>query len=421
MSRRTLLAAAIAAEPPARPSRRGGSAHVAAAEPPARPSRRRSRALLAAAAAALAVTAAGCGSVTTRALSHAAPPPPPGLATSLVTPGGTWAVAVLGGSAAQHDNFWQLFLRPAGSMAWRLVTPPGVASNGGLVMAAPGGPSLIVGFRPSQDLAFSPLATTSDNGSRWSSGVLDAGLADVPDALAAAPGGGRFLALLAGRRIDQARDGAAPWSPLASLRALAAAPAARRCSPDALTAVSFAPSGDPLAAASCARPGTAGIFSYAAGTWHAAGPVMPAPLARRRIQVLRLTGTTSGEVALLAARSGRSADVLAAWTRDGTHWTVSGPLNAGTSMVRASGFAAGAAWVLLASGQADTISGRSAAWRRLPAPPAATGALAFGPAGSVNALAARGSRLADWRLGRGARTWRQAQVLDVPVQYGSSG
>lgn len=371
--------------------------------------------------AALAVAAAGCGSVTSRARSRVTPPPPPSLATSVVTPGGTWAVAALGGSAAQRNNFWQLFLRPAPSSSWRLVTPPGVASNGGLVAAALGGRSLIAGFRPSQSLAFSPLAMTRDNGTTWSQGVLDAGLADVPGALAAAPGGGRVLALTVGGRIDQAGRSAVGWSPLVSLRGLAVAPAARRCSPDALTAVSFSPSGDPLLAADCTHAGAAGIFSYAAGTWHAAGPVMPARLARLRIQVLRLISTASGEAALLAARSGRSAELLAAWTGDGTHWTVSGPLSAGRSAVRASGFAAGAAWVLLANGQADTIPGRSAAWRRLPRTPAATAALAFGPAGSVDALAARGSRLTDWRLAPGSGAWRQAQVLRVPVQYGSSG
>ena len=44
----------------------------------------------------------------------------------------------MGGSAADHNNFWQLFVRPAGTGSWRLVTPPGVATNGGLVVASPG-------------------------------------------------------------------------------------------------------------------------------------------------------------------------------------------------------------------------------------------------------------------------------------------
>jgi hypothetical protein len=383
---------------------------------------RRARAAVATAAAALAVTAAGCASVPSQARSRATPPSPPSLATTLVTAGGTWAVTELGGSASRHNNFWQLFLRPARSTTWRLATPPGVASNGGLVMAGLGGPSLIAGFRPSQLLKFTPLATTRDNGSTWSPGVLAAGLADVPDALAAAPGSGRLLALLAGGRIDQARPGATAWTPLTSEHALAAAPASRRCSPDALTAVSFSPSGDPVLGAACTRPGPVGIFSYAAGAWRVAGPALPASLASRQVQVLRLTSTASGQVALLAARSGHSTELLVARTSDDTHWTLSRPLSLSTPAVRASGFAAASdAWVLLANGQGYTISGQNATWRRLPRPPAATAALAFGPAGSVEALAARGSRLTDWQLARGSGTWRQVQVLPVPVEYGSSG
>jgi hypothetical protein len=380
------------------------------------------------AAAVLAMTAAACGTVTSPGRSRTlAPSPPPSLATSLVTAGGTWAVAVLGGLAARHNNFWQLFVRPAGSTAWRLATPPGVASNGGLVLAGlPGsagtaGRSVIAGFQPSQSLRFSPLASTRDNGATWRAAVLGAGLADVPDALAAAPDGGRFLALLADGGIQQAGPAAAAWSPLTSLHALAATPAGRRCEPAAAAAISFSPSGAPLLGAACSRPGVVGIFSYAAGAWRPAGPALPATDAGRRAQVLRLTRTAAGEAALLAVRSGRSARLLAGWSRDGRRWTVSGPLSPGATAVRASGFtASGRVWVLLANGQADAISARGAAWHQLPRPPRRTAALAFGPAGSVDALAASGSRLTVW-LARGSSSWRQVQVLHVPVAYDSSG
>ena len=186
------------------------------------------RTALTVAATMLAMTTAACGAVTSQGSPGTAPLPPPGLATSLATTGGTWAVAVLGGPAARHDNFWQLFVRPARSAAWRLVTPPGVASNGGLVLAGRGGRSVIAGFRPSQDLGFSPLASSVDNGNSWRPAVLDGGLADVPDALAAAPGSGRLLALLASGKIVQAGPGAAGWSPLSSVHALAAAQADRK-------------------------------------------------------------------------------------------------------------------------------------------------------------------------------------------------
>ena len=95
----------------------------------------------------------------------------------------------MGGSAAQENNFWQMFYRQAST--WRLATPAGVADNGGLVVAGtPAGP-LLTGFLPSQDLTFSPLATSTNSGASWSAaGPVDPGLADVPDALAAGPAAG---------------------------------------------------------------------------------------------------------------------------------------------------------------------------------------------------------------------------------------
>ena len=134
----------------------------------------------------------------------------------------------MGGPAAEHNNFWQLFVRPAATGKWRLATPPGVASNGGLVVASLGAGSVVAGFRPSQDLSYSPLATTHDNGTAWTPGLLDAALADVPDALAAAPGGGHLLALLASGQAELSGPGGTGWTRLATRQSLAASPAGRQ-------------------------------------------------------------------------------------------------------------------------------------------------------------------------------------------------
>jgi hypothetical protein len=387
---------------------------------------------LATAAAALTVAAAacaGCGTQTLRATPRVAPPPVPGLATSVVTAGGTWAVAVLGGAAAQDNNFWQLFVRPAGSSSWRLATPPGVASNGGLALAGLPGRAALAAFLPSQDLAFSPLATTTDNGASWTGGVLDARLAEVPGALAAAPDGQHLLALTASGRVEGSGADAASWTTLTSMQSLASSPAGRRCAPDAADAVSFTPSGLPLLAVSCARPGVAGIYSYASGTWRSAAPALPAALGGQRVQVLRLASTSEGESALLAARSAAGISLVAAWSSGGAQWTVSSPARVGAGTVTASGFgpagaaggAGAAAWVLLSSGPAYTITGPGGAWRPTPRPPAGTAVLAPGPYGKIDALAAHGSKLTDWQLTGAAGTWRRQQVLTVPIQYGSSG
>ena len=229
-----------------------------------------------------AVLAAGCGSAAPRRAGTATrpAPPAPSLNSSLVTPAGTWAVAVMGGSAAQHNNFWQLFMRPARTTRWKLVTPPGTADNGGLVLAG-SGQSLITGFRPSQDLTYTPLAVTASDGHGWSSaGPLDAALADVPDALASAPGSRNLLALLADGTATLAAPGYASWTTLASRLALAATPPGRRCGLQNLTAAAYGPSGMPMLAGACAHPGTAGIFAYTGATWHPAGPPLPTALAR---------------------------------------------------------------------------------------------------------------------------------------------
>ncbi|HUL25844.1 MAG TPA: hypothetical protein VLW44_08740 [Streptosporangiaceae bacterium] len=372
---------------------------------------------------AAAALSAGCGSAARQGSAAAIPVRPPSLATSLVTATGTWAVAVLGGSAAQHNNFWQLFVRPAATGRWRLATPPGVASNGGLVLAGLGAGSVVAGFRPSQDLSYSPLATSRDDGTAWTPGLLDAALADVPDALAAAPGSGRLLALLGGGTAELSGSGGTAWARLATRRALAASAAGRRCGPGSLTAVAFSPAGVPLLAASCTRPGTAGIFAYAGGTWRPAGPALPPGYAHLGVTVLRLTTTGGTTTALLAAGTGPAARLLAAWSADGgAHWALSQPLPLhGAAPASASSGTGGAVAVVLTGNRAETVTPPAGSWRPLPALPPGTATLATAAKGGWDALAVHGTKLAVWQLTPGSGTWAAAQTVNVPVQFGSSG
>jgi hypothetical protein len=377
-------------------------------------------AVLAGAGLACAGLIAGCGSQPAGVTAAGLPPLTAPLSTSLVTAQGTWAVASMGGRDAD-DRFWQLFFRPATSGRWSLVTPPGVADNGGLV-AAGGGAYLVTGFRPSQNLAFSPLATSTDTGRNWTPGLLDAGLADTPGAIAVGPAG-RTLALLQDGTIETVPTAgsaaAGQWAPLTTLKALAASAPGRSCGLEGVTALSFGPDQNPMAAGSCARPGAAGVFTDAGGTWRSAGLTLPTG---GRVRVLGLTALAGGNAALLA--TGNS--LRAAWW-DGTRWTVSAPVTA--DGVRALGFGpGGSAWLLQPGGRAETIAGAAGStWRALPPvpagtevlAPAGTGTLAPGTGGSYDALAVAGSRLTVWRLAQGA--WAKVQQVTVPLQYGSSG
>jgi hypothetical protein len=374
----------------------------------------------------------GCGSPGAPAANPSPAVVTAPLATSLVTAQGTWAVAVMGGSAASHNNFWQLFVRLAGATRWSLVTPEGVADNGGLVAAGgAGGTPLLVGFRPSQGLAFSPLAASSDAGRNWTPGLLDANLADVPDALAVAASG-QALALLDDGSIEEAPTAAAAtaghWSPVTTLGALAASAPGHACGLAGVGAVSFGVNDTPMAGGSCVRRGVAGVFAESGGTWQAAGPALPAAFGADQVQVLGLASALGGTSALMAAGTG----LLAAWSDGvaGSAWTVSAPVAvpagtgpAGAAAVRASGFGpAGSVWVLLGGGRAEVIGGTGGAWRALPAVPAGTQTLAPVAGGGYDALAVSGSRLTVWQLGPApGAAWVQVQVIDVPIEYGSSG
>jgi hypothetical protein len=368
------------------------------------------------------VMVAACGSRPAASPpSAAAPAAPPPLATSFAGPTGTgWAVVEMGGPAAQHDNFWELFVRPARSARWRLATPAGVADNGGLVVAGSGGGSLVTGFRPSQDLTFSPLAVSLDGGATWSSsGPVSPGLASAPGALAAGPGG-RLIALTSGGGAELGTG--ATWTRLSSARALAATPAGRACLVTGLTAAAFGPSATPMLAAGCARAGVAGIFAGGGGGWHAAGPAVPAALARQDIEVLTLTSyaaaSGAGLVALLQIGSGPGASLTAAWLHGG--WTLSAPLRIGTAQLTSTAIGPGGSFgVVLNSSRGATLAGPGASWRALPALPRGTATLALGPAAAVDAVAVHLGAFTDWRLG--AAGWTPAQTIQVTIPYGSSG
>jgi hypothetical protein len=364
----------------------------------------------------LAGCAAGSASVVPAAPAPAVTVP---LATSMTTATGqTWAIVAMGGSAAAENRFWELFTRLPGASQWKLETPPGVADNGGLVAAVSSG-ALTVAFEPSQDLTFSPLAQTGNGGKTWNAGLLNASVAAVPDALAA--DSTSMLALLDNGTIDQAATGqtaSGNWAPLAAPGTVAASTAGRACQVTGLTAVAYTPSGTPLAAASCTRQGIAGIFARVAGAWRATGPAVPAG---QSVKVVRLTQTADDDTALLQATAKSGASLLAAWTGDGSKWTVSPSLPLRGSQVLASGTGpGGAVWVLLSGDRAEILPAPGAAWQELPAPPPGTAALVAGSGGTDEALAVSGGTLTVYQLTRDGAAWTKSQAIQVPIQYGSS-
>jgi hypothetical protein len=390
----------------------------------------RAAAVLAAAALAVAALAAGCGSVSSQPQAgDSSAPVPFSLATAETGPGATWAAVPMGASGP--NLFWQLFLLPAGGTRWSLQTPPDIATNGALVLAGQAGQGLITGELPSLDLTFSAITTTPDGGRNWATLPPISGLANVPDALAAAPDG-HLIALGQDQRVSVAGPfgpsgpsgpSGAGWTTLTSKHALAATPAGRSCALTGLTAAAYTPAGSPLLAGACGHAGIAGVFAYTGGSWRPAGPALPASLAGQRVRVLRLSRIGSNDVAVLDAGSGAPASLLAAWTSDGgQHWSLSPVLSPGGSYPVSVSFGSGGATAVVLNGnRGETLAGPGASWRPLPAlPPGQSVTLALPAAGTTDALTATGSTLTAWQFTGSPARWVKTQVIKVPIQYGSS-
>ncbi len=344
------------------------------------------------------------------------------MATSIATAADSWAVIPMSSDPA----FWQVFVRAGNSGTWNLVTPPGVAINGGIVASADGASGLSVAVRPSQDLKFSPLAATANGGASWSNaGPIEAAVAASPDAFAA--DGSHLAALLSDGAIETSADAGTTWSTLAKPGAIASTPAAKGCGAVRVTSVSFGIEGTELVAGgTCGTGGTSAVFSYSpGGGWQRLSLPVSGP-------VLRLTGGLT----LVQGKSGLSAlwrgigwyayaPLTATPQAVPTNWIQSSPLPVSGSVTASGTLQDAGAWVLLPGGRAATISGLGTAagqsqWQLLPPVPSHTAVLASGPDTAVDALAVSGATLTVWRLPKGSTVWSEAQTIKVPIQYGSS-
>ena len=393
-----------------------------------RRARVRAGALAAVAAIASSAALAACGSspASSAGDSTTAKAPVVSLATSLGTAKDTWAIVPM----TANPTFWEVLVRPAKSATWQLVTPPGVADNGGLVAAAGPGSALTVAVRPSQDLKFTPLASTADAGATWSAGgPVSAGVAASPGALAVS--GGQLAALLGNGAIEASSDAGSTWRTLARPGEIAASAAGKQCGTVGVTAVSFGPlPTEVLAAGRCGASGTTGFFDYSTdGGWQR----LALPVSGQLVRLGEGTVLVRAKAGLTVVWMGSYpfgwyayAPLAPPAPAATAALTASAPLPV-TSGVIASGGLAGATatspggvWVLMPGDQAATIGGPKQQWLLLPPTPAHTTVLASGPGNSIDALAVSGSRLTVWQLNRGATLWTKAQTMNVPIQSGSS-
>jgi hypothetical protein len=131
--------------------------------------------------------------------------------------------------------------------------------------------------------------------------------------------------------------------------------------------------------------------------------------------------------ALLGVSGGAGTSLVAAWSDDGGQsWTTSPALAlAGGQQLVSYGLAGPSEiFVLTDHGSGapglNLADGPGSAWEHIAPPPAGTATIAPGTAGTLDALVTDDTVLSVWTLAPKATRWVKGQVIDVPIQFGSS-
>ena len=342
------------------------------------------------------------------------------LATSVTTSLGSWATFPMGHLDDPTNTFWEEFTLPAGTGKWVERTPPDVADNGGLV-TAPTGTGVVVGFRPSNLLSFSPLAATNDGGATYTPGLLSGGLANVPDALSIAPSGS--AAALTATQVLTSAAMLSGWQPVTTVAAIKASSAGQACGVEELTAVMTTDDGLFIGAA-CSAPGVVGLLTHTGSQFASADVQLPAADAKAVVEVLRIVQYQEGIAVLLGVRNGSATSYVAAWNSapGSAAWSLSTPqTSAGALISTAVTSDAGFAVLTKASSgalAAAVIAGQGSSWSQLAAPPAGTATISVAGDRS-DALVVDSATFTDYRLTDGQ--WAKAQTVQVAIPYGTSG
>jgi len=327
----------------------------------------------------------------------------------------------MGDLAAADGTFWELFAR--GGHGWVLLTPPGVATNGGVVGVLDPSNAVTAAVVPSANLRFSPVAATDDLGRTWSTGILPGGIVAAAGAMAASQSGRRLVLLSAGGgTVAVGTRGLSTWTTIGDTSRIAAMTATSGCRLSTLRAVAFGPGGSVVVGGTCTRGVGAPIAVWRRGAWHVGAPV---PGGTNAV-VLRLAGLSHGVGALVETHLHGKRAVIAAVSPDGLGpWTATPPLvfAAGDTVVSTSEGADGAAIVVVRSTAGTLLaystgpgSGRWAALRSLPAHVVDVVAK---PGAGFQALAVEHrTMLVVFDATRSS--WRVVQRLVVPISFGSS-
>jgi hypothetical protein len=331
----------------------------------------------------------------------------------------TWLTMPMGNLKVASDTFWELFVdRSPGR--WSLVTPPGVASNGGLSLASNGSSGAIVGVHPSNRLTFSPLSVTSDFGRTYENGLDPSGLPSLPDAVADL--GGRYVAIAHDRQsLIAATSTTGRWATILTVTSLARTSVGGPCGITGFEAVATYRSLS-VAALQCVRPGVVAIVAVSGGSEVGSRLALPASWNASAVSVVRLVGDADSLTVLLEGGPLDARGIIAA-TMSGSRWSISSvdPLARGSDLRATAIGANGSAAILVRAVNGDEIVAQvraGALWRSQSELPAVAVAVAI-TSGGLDLFAAESAKLLIYQ--EVASHFLLRQSIEVPIEFGSSG
>jgi hypothetical protein len=326
------------------------------------------------------------------------------------------AVVPTGRLGDPQNRFFQTFTSTGDG--WRLTTPKGTATNGGLVVAGPrSGAVAVLPFAASHVTALLAM----DEGRPGRTGRVIPALVSGPTSLTVSPASGALAMVTTSGEIQVATNPTAGLRRVLAVRALVGSPAGRQCGLADVSAAGVLPGGLLVVGGRCSHSGRSGLMVQdAAGRWKS----LAAPHGGTW-SVVRIDPTMDGAVALVSAAAGRRPELRLVSLRAGSQqW--SRPLSAAGSL-RSTAFIDGRSpSYLLALAdrhrvQAWRLELGGAVVRVGPSLAPGTQALVMGPGRRPTAFVVDGRAVEPLALDATAGRWVPGTRQVLPLAYGTSG
>ena len=254
----------------------------------------------------------GCGALLMSACSSPIDTAPPlgdldaPLVSGSMADGVSTAVLALGHLNDPKNTFFELLASASIGAGFRLATPSGTTTNGGIVVSAPSGVAAIRQF----DLLRSSALVQLTSGAEQGSAEIAPEIGPGPSSVARDPSSGAVALLSAKGSVVVGRGLAGPFHTVATLFSLRQL-TEKHCAPSAITSVAYSSRGQLALGLRCTRGNGLGILTSAGGSpWVLASAAAPGSSAPSSVLRLDPAGDGGFDALVLQSNSIRMVHLI---------------------------------------------------------------------------------------------------------------